>query len=69
MLAIRRLMERYGKHPALYGVELLNAPGDLFEVPDEGRMRPQLRAYYDEAYAVIRRHSPTAMVVFCVLYW
>lgn len=50
-------MTRYGRHPALYGVELLNEPGDLVEPPNEEAMRSRLRAYYHQAYA---QHSTRA---------
>ena len=67
--AIRKLMARYGRHPALYGVELLNEPGDSVKRPFEDDMRAELIAYYHEAYAAVREHSDTVVVVFCVLYW
>ena len=32
-------------------------------------MRQELIAYYHAAYAAVRAHSDTVVVVFCVLYW
>ena len=43
VLVIRTLMERYGRHPALWGIELLNEPGDLVEPPDEKAIAPRPR--------------------------
>lgn len=42
--------QRYGKHPALYGIELLNEP--RWDVPME-----TLKTFYQDAYARIRRHT------------
>ena len=67
--AIRKLMGRYGRHPALYGIELLNEPGDSAKRPFEDDMRAELITYYHQAYAAIREHSDTVVVIFCVLYW
>ena len=32
-------------------------------------MRAELITYYHQAYAAIREHSDTVVVIFCVLYW
>jgi len=69
LLVISALMERFGDHDALWGVELLNEPGDLSTAPLEDEMRPKLVQYYEAAYAIIRSHRPDVAVVFCVLYW
>ena len=68
-VAIRALMERYGHRPGLYGIELLNEPGDSVKRPYEDDMRREMVAFYHEAYAVIREYSDSVVVVFCVLYW
>lgn len=65
---IRRLMARYGRSHALWGVELLNEPGDM-DGPTEKAMRHHLRAYYEDAYQIVRGVSDSVKVVFNVLYW
>ncbi|HEV2695640.1 MAG TPA: cellulase family glycosylhydrolase [Verrucomicrobiae bacterium] len=50
--------QKYGKHPSLYGIELLNEPKD--EVPLE-----ILQQFYQDAYVVMRKHlDPGVAVVF-----
>jgi glucan 1,3-beta-glucosidase len=50
--------QKYGKHPALLGIELLNEPRDV--VPLE-----ILRQFYQDAYARLRKHlDPGVAVVF-----
>ena len=68
-LQLRRLMDEVGEHPALWGVELLNEPGDLSSAPREDEMRPLLIEYYEAAYSLVRRRRADVAVVFCVLYW
>jgi glucan 1,3-beta-glucosidase len=55
---LERLAERYGKHPALIGIEVLNEPHRSFSL----RL---LRNYYDQAYRIVRKHcGDTVAVVF-----
>jgi glucan 1,3-beta-glucosidase len=50
--------QKYGKHPALCGIELLNEPRDV--VPLE-----ILQQFYQDAYARLRKHlDPQAAIVF-----
>jgi glucan 1,3-beta-glucosidase len=50
--------QKYGKHPALFGIELLNEPRDV--VPLE-----ILQQFYQDAYARLRKHlDPQAAIVF-----
>jgi len=50
--------QKYGQHPSLCGIELLNEPKD--EVPLE-----ILQQFYQDAYAVLRKHlAPGVAVVF-----
>jgi len=53
---LNRLCERYGKQPALYGVELLNEPG--WKVP----LRT-LRSFYDKGYDVVRQYCSERVAV------
>ena len=69
LAVVRRLMERFGNHDALWGIELLNEPGDLYTAPTEDAMRPELLRYYEEAYDIVRAHRVDVVLVFCVLYW
>lgn len=52
---LERLAARYRAHPALCGIELLNEP--RWDVPTG-----YLKAYYEDAYARIRRHCPPEKV-------
>lgn len=50
--------QKYGRHPALYGIELLNEPRD--SVPLE-----ILQTFYQDAYARLRKHlDPGVAIVF-----
>jgi glucan 1,3-beta-glucosidase len=50
--------QQYGKHPALYGIELLNEPRP--EVPLD-----ILQQFYQDAYAALRKYlSPDVAIVF-----
>jgi len=50
--------QKYGQHPSLYGIELLNEPKDV--VPLE-----ILQQFYKDAYVVLRKHvDPTVAIVF-----
>lgn len=50
---------RYGKHPALLGIELLNEPSaDL--VPFD-----TVVSYYKQGYDIVRKYSSTAYVIIC----
>ncbi|CAK9320566.1 unnamed protein product [Citrullus colocynthis] len=53
------LASRYGKHPALLGIELLNEPSaDL--VPFD-----TVVSYYKQGYDIVRKYSSTAYVIIC----
>ncbi len=56
---LERLAQRYGTHPALHAIEVLNEP--RWDVPTD-----YLKAYNQDAYERIRRHCPpeTVAVVF-----
>lgn len=56
---IEFLASRYGKHPALLGIELLNEPSAA-EVPLDA-----LVSYYQRGYQIVRKHSSTAYVIVC----
>lgn len=71
---LERLAERYGEHPALYGIGVLNEPISLMvwvSSPSFGKARDKdeakgssyvpmsfLKKFYVDAYARIRRHLP-----------
>jgi hypothetical protein len=50
---------RYGRHPALLGIELLNEPSASL-VPME-----VLVPYYKQGYEIVRKYSSTAYVIIC----
>jgi len=55
---IERLAERYGPHPALWGIQLLNEP--RWDVPID-----VLRGYYERGYQAVRQYAgEDAWVVF-----
>jgi glucan 1,3-beta-glucosidase len=55
---LETLAQKYGKHPALFGIELLNEPHD--QIPIE-----ILKGFYQDAYSRIRKHvGPEVAVVF-----
>lgn len=66
---LSKLAERYGKAPALLGLELLDSPimsvrKNLFTMTD-GIPSHYLRNYYRDAYDLVRAHMPEdKMVVF-----
>ncbi len=50
--------QKYGKHPALFGIELLNEPSD--QIPIE-----ILKDFYQDAYSRIRKHvGPEVAIIF-----
>ncbi|MCL7041125.1 hypothetical protein MKW94_029293 [Papaver nudicaule] len=53
------LASRYGNHPALLGIELLNEPSA------SGVSLDILVSYYSEGYQIVRNHSSTAYVIMC----
>lgn len=53
------LATRYGNHPSLLGIELLNEPSAAAVPLDV------LVSYYMEGYQIVRKHSPTAYVILC----
>lgn len=58
MRILETFAERYGKHPALFGIELINEPSD--QIPIE-----TLKEFYKGAYARIRKHvGPEVAAVF-----
>lgn len=63
LAAIDALARRYGHHPTLIGIELLNEPAWKVEWNHGG-----LLEYYTRARAIVRAASPHALVVFNVLY-
>lgn len=55
---VELMAKRYGKHPALLGIELLNEPSPRLS-------KPLLTHYYKQGYALVRRLcGPQAWVVF-----
>lgn len=50
---------RYGNHPSLLGIELLNEPSAAAVPLDV------LVSYYMKGYQIVRKHSPTAYVILC----
>lgn len=50
---------RYGRHPALLGIELLNEPSAATVPLDT------LVSYYNQGYQIVRKHSPSAYVIIC----
>ena len=62
--AIDALVQRYGAHRAFLGIELLNEPAWKVEW-DHG----QLLDFYTRAEALVHAASPSALVVFNLLYW
>jgi glucan 1,3-beta-glucosidase len=48
--------QRYGKHPALYGIELLNEP--IWKIPIA-----TLKEFYENAYSEIRKHAGMEVAV------
>lgn len=55
LLTLERLAARYGQHPCLLGIEVLNEPGG-----DIGT--DLLRRYKEDAYSLIRKHANPADV-------
>jgi glucan 1,3-beta-glucosidase len=62
--AVGVMARRYGKHPQLLGLELMNEPG----WPIENKSHSVLLKYYYDSYHIIRESSSTALVVFNELY-
>ena len=50
------ISERWGKNPAVWGIEMLNEPGSNIT-------HEILTQYYRDGYAAIQQHSPTVHVV------
>jgi glucan 1,3-beta-glucosidase len=48
--------QKYGKHPALYGIEMLNEPSPKIPIAI-------LKEFYHSAYSEIRRHTGNAVAV------
>jgi glucan 1,3-beta-glucosidase len=55
------ISERWGKNPAVWGIEMLNEPGSY--VPWYPINHEILTRFYRDGYAAIRQHSPTVHVV------
>ncbi|KAI3961349.1 hypothetical protein MKX01_007063 [Papaver californicum] len=53
------LTSRYGNHPALLGIELLNEPSA------SGVSLDILVSYYSKGYQIVRNHSSIAYVIMC----
>ena len=64
LAAVETFSRRYAPHPSFLGIELMNEPGWAVEW-DHG----QLLEYYTRAHALIQAASPSALVVFNVLFW
>lgn len=62
--AVEAMASRYGPHPNLWGFELLNEPSDFYSA----NKHALLASYYKDSYAIIRKHSADATVVFNELY-
>ncbi len=63
--AIEAMMQRYGHHEALLGMELVNEPAiEYCRAP----LFPRLKDFYHRAYHTVRKYSRTAMVVFNELF-
>jgi glucan 1,3-beta-glucosidase len=62
--AVEAMARRYSSRPNLLGFELLNEPS----VDIEANNHDILLKFYEDSYAIIREHSPTALVVFNELY-
>ena len=62
--ALDALARRYGQHPAFLGIELLNEPAWAVEWS-----HGTLLDFYARAYKIVRKASPTGLVVFNVLFW
>ena len=56
--AIEAVMKRYSNSSAFYGLELLNEPSLAVE-----EHHKKLLQFYEDAYAIIRRYSDTAIVI------
>jgi aryl-phospho-beta-D-glucosidase BglC (GH1 family) len=55
------ISERWGKNPAVWGIEMLNEPGS--HAPGGAIDHEILTRFYRDGYAAIREHSPTVHVV------
>ncbi|KAF3439237.1 hypothetical protein FNV43_RR17512 [Rhamnella rubrinervis] len=53
------LASRFGTHPALLGIELLNEPSAPTVPLDK------LVSYYKQGYEIVRKYSPSAYVIIC----
>lgn len=53
---LESLAVRYGKHPALLGIELLNEPSTQIKLAT-------LKKFYQDAYPRLRRHAPAKVAV------
>ncbi len=53
---IEQLCQRYRRHPALWGIELLNEPG--WKIPHR-----TLRSFYDKGYDIVRRQCGDQVAV------
>lgn len=62
--AIEAMAIRYGNRTNLMGFELMNEPSQRMSQTNHSLMR----RYYEDAYRVIRRHSPATFVIFNELY-
>lgn len=60
--ALEAMVRRYGSHPRLLGIELLNEPDPTVPVV-------VLKDYYTRAYGLIRAYSKSAWVVFNAVDW
>lgn len=79
LTVLERLAKRYAKHPALYGIEVLNEPISwivYLTAPSTGKARDKLEAkgsgyvpmsflkqFYKEAYYILRKHLSEDKVI------
>lgn len=79
LTVLERLAQRYAKHPALFGIEVLNEPISFsvyMTAPSTGKARDKeeakgsgyvpmsfLKPFYEDAYAVLRKHLSEDKVI------
>lgn len=64
LVAIEAMAKRYGNHPKLLGIELLNEPGWDFST----KAHMTLVFYYDAAYKIIRKYNSECWVIINEIY-
>lgn len=56
LVVLEQFAERYGEHPALWGVEIINEP-------NPGALQLPLRRFYRRAYKLLVRHLPARVKI------